>query len=170
MALILSGFPTSGKSFLGAKVARVLNWSFCDLDTLIEQNIGLSCRDMTLQQGEATFRELEKRVIASLNMADNTILATGGGSILFSENVAELKKRGPIIYLQTEAPILWERICQKSSLPSYLDPLAPKEAFDALYERRLPYYEKAADYTITTALFSENGLLDEITKLGKMYG
>lgn len=166
MTLILCGFPSSGKTMFGKLASKMLLKPFCDVDELIEKTfgMGLNCREITLQYGDPYFRKLEAEAILSLKEGFKAVLATGGGTLLAEENVSHLKKLGPFIYLKTDPKTLWERICQKKELPSYLERQHPKKSFDHMLAVRIPIYERLADITIDTASLSSDAVVEAICK------
>lgn len=115
---------------------------FIDTDDLVSKN----CRQLYLHSVEA-FREIEKEVIAALVDFQNSVIATGGGSVLAPENVAVLKKLGKIFYLRVPKEVIKERLLS-GTLPAFLDPDRPEESFEEMYESRKDLYEKVADHII----------------------
>ena len=77
--LLLVGFMGSGKSTVGAAVARRLGWRHADLDAEVEKAAGASVREIFSTRGEESFRELEARVAADLLSAARVVVSTGGG-------------------------------------------------------------------------------------------
>ena len=67
--IYLIGFMGSGKSTLGRKIARALNYDFYDLDNYIESITGVSVSAMFLQQGEKYFRTLETQYLHCENLS-----------------------------------------------------------------------------------------------------
>lgn len=115
---------------------------FIDTDDLVSKN----CRQLYLHSEEA-FREIEKEVIAALVDFQNSVIATGGGSVLAPENVVILKKLGKIFYLRVPKEVLKERLLS-GTLPAYLDPNLPEKSFEEMYASRKDLYEQIADHII----------------------
>ena len=61
--VILIGPMGSGKSTIGKLLASKLDAPFRDTDDLIENEQGKSVSQIFLEQGEAEFRAMEKRVL-----------------------------------------------------------------------------------------------------------
>lgn len=145
----LIGFQSTGKTTLGKILAENINSRFVDTDQLIEMHHPeLTCREISLQMGHDYFRRLESQVIHSLVFEPPLVLATGGGSLLETQNASVLKSNCTLIYLKTSAHILKERIWQRPFLPSYVDPDHPEQSLYSLHEERSLQYEKWADHTI----------------------
>ena len=139
MNLILCGFKNCGKTTLGRKLSSEKGYAFIDTDYLIEAHYDhkFNIPEIYDQYGEIEFRRIEKKVIHSLRNIKNTVIATGGGSVLDPENVAHLKKLGKLIYLKTDKEILKQRL--NNRIPKFL------KNFDAVYDERITLYEKIAD-------------------------
>lgn len=108
--LILIGFMGSGKTTLGRKLAKKLNYQFIDTDTLIEEQEQLSISQIFDQKGESYFRAVETKLLDSLENHENTIISVGGGLPCFEKNMEKLKQLGTVIYLERPAKELYQRI------------------------------------------------------------
>lgn len=150
MSWFLCGLPKSGKTTVGRLLAARLNYSFVDIDELIEKAHGknVSCREICGLEGEVAFREWEKKVIRSLEMSDKQVVALGGGSLVDLDNRNKISSLGRLIYLESTLETIWKRL--KNSLPSYLNPLQPKEDFMRLSQNRIPIYESLATIRMNT--------------------
>lgn len=148
--IALIGFQCSGKTTLGAELAKCLNKQFIDTDQLIEiAHSPLTCRDIHLSQGEKKFREIEKEILTkALEEFDNWVFSLGGGTLLHPHNGKQIKQSCTIIYLKTSPLILKQRIRGKSGIPSFLDPNDFENSFQMAYEKRTKDYELWADYII----------------------
>src|SRR6195256_4342676 len=83
--LCLAGFMGSGKTTVGALLARQLAWRFVDLDERIEEAAGLRIPEIFERLGEPAFRQIEAdQLRAALGRAaeqkEGTALALGGGT------------------------------------------------------------------------------------------
>ena len=97
--LILIGMPGSGKSTIGRLLAEKLGMRFADVDVEIIRMIKMPIADYLAEYGEESFRKLEKEIIEKLASLTNTVIATGGGSVLKKENMAILRKSGRIYFI-----------------------------------------------------------------------
>ena len=138
--LVLIGMPGSGKSVLSAALGRALGREVLDTDALVEAQAGMRVPEIFRLRGEAGFRELESRVIASLAPRQGLVIATGGGAVLRGENVAALRLNGRLFWLDRPPEEL---------VPTPDRPLADtREKIAALYRARAPLYRAAADETV----------------------
>ena len=69
----------SGKSTVGKKLAKRLNYDFVDTDKWIENKYRLSVGGIFAKYGEEVFRSFEKEALQELIAKDNIVISTGGG-------------------------------------------------------------------------------------------
>lgn len=168
MNLILCGPPKCGKTTLGKKLAEKLDWSFVDSDQQVEVLYQLehlkncSCRDIYRLEGEAAFRERERRAIASLQGVSKTVVALGGGALISKESRIFVRQLGRVAYLKMDAVQLWERMVQEPALPAYLDVQDPFSSLKTLLQQRLPHYEEVAHIVINCSQKSEIEVLNNL--------
>ncbi|MDO5086355.1 MAG: shikimate kinase, partial [Comamonadaceae bacterium] len=99
--IALIGLPGSGKSSVGAFLARKMECLFHDTDHALEDLLGCSIRCYFEKNGEAAFRDAETQVLDLLTKEKkNGVLATGGGVILRTLNRQYLRERTLVIYLK----------------------------------------------------------------------
>lgn len=100
MRIFIVGYMLSGKSTIGKRLARLLNYKFIDTDQAIEQQYKLSVSDIFKKYGEEVFRTLEKQMINTLKEEENIVISTGGGFVCFNDNMKWVKENGISIYLK----------------------------------------------------------------------
>ncbi len=110
MRIYLIGFMGSGKSSLGTRMARKLNYTFVDLDTEVENAVGLTIPDIFDQKGEAYFRQSEHDVLHQTFRHNNAVVATGGGTPCYFDNMAFMKTAGMTVYLKMSPLSLRDRL------------------------------------------------------------
>lgn len=106
--LYLIGPMGSGKTFAGRQIARHFQAPFFDLDEEIQRQSGKSISQLFEQIGEKEFRELEAGVLRSIDSPG--IMATGGGTPCFKDNLSYINKKGISLYLRTDAAVLASRL------------------------------------------------------------
>ena len=141
--LILIGFMGSGKSEIGRRLAAISGFAFLDTDALIEAQTGKKIADIFHDHGESHFRDLESALCRSLAVHKNTVIATGGGMPIKSENQTFLKNAGTVFFLSAPKEILYQRVKHSQNRPLLKN-------FDMLFDQRQPIYEKTADQIIMT--------------------
>lgn len=109
--IALLGLPGSGKTFWGKILAKHLNWSFYDLDTLICKQAGLTISEIFQEGGESLFRSIESSTLYDLcnnSKQETYILSLGGGTPAFNNNMTTVNSNCTSIYLANSL----ENICQ----------------------------------------------------------
>jgi len=115
LKLFLVGMPGCGKSTLGRELAIRLGRTFLDLDDEIEQSTSSSIKQIFEQKGEAEFRKIEqKQLHQSIEAKDTFIMATGGGTPCFFDNMDVLLKSGVVIFLDVPVDTIVSRLSQNS--------------------------------------------------------
>lgn len=112
--LFLIGFMASGKSSLGSKIARQFHMDFLDLDDAISAREGQSINELFDNHGEEGFRKIESEVLQSVDL-ENKVIATGGGTPIFGDNMLYMKNNGAVAYLVVPTSIIIGRLRQNSS-------------------------------------------------------
>ena len=150
--LVLVGMPGSGKSTVGAILAKKTGRKLVDLDEEIARRSGMTIPQIFQTRGEAAFRDLETQVIRELAGTTSAILPTGGGAILRDENVAALKQNGRLFFLDRPLEAL---------LPTADRPLGDsREKIAALYAARYDRYLAVSDEHILVHSTPERAAAD----------
>ncbi len=110
MRYFIIGFKNSGKTTLGRKLSRMLNFGFIDLDEYIEEKEGLSIPEIYTSIGDETFRTLEWKSLKELVKKDNIVVSTGGGVPCHCNNMNLMEKYGEVIYLNVNDETLVNRL------------------------------------------------------------
>lgn len=110
MRVYLVGFMGSGKSSTGKRIAALLGYGFADLDEMVEQEAGMAVSMIFSTYGEEWFREKEREVLHTTAGIDDFVIACGGGTPCFFNNMSFMKKKGITLYLEMEASQLAFRI------------------------------------------------------------
>ena len=147
--ILLVGFMGAGKSTVGRILADILGMPFLDLDSRIEQNAGMSVREIFDAGGEERFRSLEHAALASLVGEQDSVVACGGGIVLRDENRALLKDLGTVVYLVVSAGEAIARVGDTHTRP-LLSGAGGAVAATALLGARETLYATVADITVDT--------------------
>jgi len=146
MNIILIGFMGAGKTSVGRKLANRLGYFFLDTDQQIEKQQSCTIEEIFRYAGESTFRDLETKLLENLQNVHNTILSTGGGMFLRSENQEILKGIGKTVYLQVDRETLKQRLQCDQHRPLLQQPNW-QENVNQMLQQREPVY-LTADLTI----------------------
>ncbi len=145
--IILCGFMGCGKSTVGTLLAKKTGMAFFDLDSYIEKQEKKTVAQIFADSGEAYFRELERNAAKALSEKNGVVIAAGGGTLTFRENVDSLKKSGVIILLDLPVETVAARLKNDTTRPLLNRPDKDK-AMKELYDKRLPLYRAAADIVV----------------------
>ena len=140
--IALIGLMGSGKSTIGARLARRLGLPFVDSDAEIEAAARMSIAELFEAFGEEGFRDGERRVIARLMDGPRRVIATGGGAWMDARTRALLAERALVIWLRADIDVLVERVGRRNHRPLLVG-RDPGEVLRALADRRDPVYATA---------------------------
>ena len=142
--IFLTGYMGAGKTTLGKAFARELNVPFIDLDWYIEERFHKSIRELFVERGEASFRELERNMLHEVSEFENVIISTGGGTPCFFDNMDYMNGHGQTVFLDPD--ILFNRLRvathQRPILQGKTDEELRAFIVDAL-DKRAPFYLQA---------------------------
>jgi shikimate kinase len=141
--LVLVGLPGSGKSTVGALVARTLGAAFTDVDLLVAAAAGRPIPDIFASPGEAEFRRLERAAVLGALAAPPHVIAPGAGWIAEPGNLESAGPSACIVYLRVAPDIAGRRLVPDDSRP-LLQGGDRITRLHELLERREPWYRRAA--------------------------
>jgi len=159
--VFLIGMMGSGKTRTAQELASLLKHDVVDLDQLIERAAKKSINQFFLEDGEAAFRELEKKTLRDVVKEKNQVVATGGGIVLVSDNVKRMRQSGVVVYLKTDPAILWKRVQHVKDRP-LLKSDSPQEKLQSLLSDRATRYETACHHVVVTDHQAPEGVAKEI--------
>ena len=133
--IFITGFMGTGKTSSGKELSILTGYPFFDTDILIEKREKSTVRELFEERGESQFRQLEKIILREISSHLGAVVATGGGTLLDSENLEIAKKSGLVICLIADYPTLLKRIEHSSNRPLL-------SQLESLYEKRKPLYRK----------------------------
>ena len=137
----------SGKTFTGKALAEKFKFSFIDLDSYIENKEAKTINEIFELKGESHFRETEKKHLEEIiKLDENIIVATGGGTPCFHNNIELLNKNGITFYLQASEKKLFDRLISEASQRPLIKGLSEKELRNFISEKlkeREKYYLQA---------------------------
>lgn len=138
------GMMGCGKSTSGEQLARLLGWPFIDLDNWIEDQQQLTIAELFAREGENGFREIERKALHQiLDLSGPRVVACGGGTPCFFDNLRFMKERGWVIYLKTPPAVLLQRLEKQAAQRPLIAGSKRKKRLEELLLERLPYYEQA---------------------------
>ncbi len=140
--VFLIGFMGSGKTYWGERLSAALQTPFVDLDRLIEQGEGETIAGLFDRSGEEAFRVLERRYLHQLAHHPCAVVATGGGTPCFFDNLEWMRAHGATLFLDVPFDILVERL-ESLLIGRPLLAGADRPAIERLWATRRPFYAQA---------------------------
>lgn len=167
MIIFLIGMPGSGKSSLGRALARETGYPLIDLDTYIVQKEKLSIPQLFKTKGEEYFRAAETSALREiLEKKANGIVAVGGGTPCYNNNMKLMQNGGKTVYLKAETETLAQRIENDPAerpLFSKLKGAKLREKIASMLAYRQKFY-KQAPLILDTENKSPDALAKELRK------
>ncbi|MEN2994504.1 MAG: shikimate kinase [Thermodesulfovibrio sp.] len=160
--IVLIGFMGTGKSTVGKIISKKLNFTYTDIDELIEKTMGMKISEIFEKFGEERFRDIETEMVKIVTKKHNQVISTGGGVVLREENILNLKNSGLLFCLKANAEKIFERIKNCKNRPLLMVE-NPKDKIKELMDKRKPLYEKA-DFIIDTDDLSAEEVAEKIIK------
>lgn len=136
----------SGKTRLGRLLASSLGFQFLDLDEAIEAAAGRDIPALFQLKGEEEFRRLEAKCLRQTESVQRAVIATGGGTPCFHENMDWLSRHGVVVYLHAEVGTLVQRLLperEKRPLLQAMDPDQLPAFVESKLKEREPFYLRA---------------------------
>lgn len=164
--IFLIGFMASGKTTHGRRLAKKYNLEFIDLDIYIENRYHKTVSQIFAEKGEDGFRIIEHNMLQEVAGFEDVVVAAGGGTPCFFDNVDVMNQAGDTVYLKATP----ETLCSNLKMNGLSKrPLVADKSDDELLEyisstlaKRVPFYEKAK-YTIDSNDLTDT-LFDQLLK------
>lgn len=146
MRIYLVGYMGAGKTTAAKRLANRLGLDCYDTDHLFEEKYRISVDDFFKKYDEPLYRKLESQILRSTERLDNAVIATGGGTACFNENIDWMNQHGLTIFLKISPKTVVNRVFHSRTKR----PLARDKSMEELeafvqqnYTERMPFYEKA---------------------------
>ena len=141
--IILTGFMASGKSTVATALRDISQFELKDTDQMIVDQTGLSIQEISKTFGMTHFRDLESNVCLQLGDISNTIVSTGGGTLMTPRNINILQQLGPIFLLWPTLGTILKRLEYDTERP--LNQSIP-EITALWHERKETYFNTATHH------------------------
>jgi shikimate kinase len=165
MKIFLIGFMGCGKSHWGKILSEKLHVPFFDLDEKIAEQHGRSIPEIFEKEGEEYFRLLEKDVLHLLSEShDSFVMATGGGTPCFFNNIDYLKRQGTVVWINCSTDCLYNRLIKEKDKRPLIKKIPDEELKSYIirkYSSRKIFYQQATVILPEEVITIEN-LVDKI--------
>lgn len=157
--VVLVGPPGAGKTTVGEIVAGRLGADLRDTDQDVEAAAGVTVQEIFLSDGEAHFRELEERAVATALTEHEGVLSLGGGAVL-SAATRERLVAHRVVFLDVSLSGAASRVGLGAGRPLLLGNV--RSRLKALLDERRTLYEEVADLTVATDALEPATVADRI--------
>jgi len=144
--LALTGMMGVGKSTIGKILAKKLNYTFVDVDKLIEIKEGSSINLIFKNKSEGYFRKIEKDITLSELKKNNSVVSLGGGAFLNSSIRKSVKKLSISFWLDLPTDELIKRLKKSKQRPLLFEKNTAETVKKIYFNRKKIYNE--ADHRI----------------------
>lgn len=144
--IYLVGYMGAGKSSVAKKVANKTGWFPYDLDILFEEKYKISVSDFFRKYGEDTFRKLESELLKKTADINQGVIATGGGTPCFFDNMNWMNENGVTVFLKVSQQTSITRLLHSKKKRPLLQDKNESEMMNFIQEQyrfRMPFYQKA---------------------------
>lgn len=167
--IFLIGYMGTGKSSVAAHMTKTYGMEVVEMDEMIVCREGMSISDIFAKHGEDYFRDAEGKLLQEICQQENKVVSCGGGVVLRSQNVEEMRKGGRIVLLSAKPETILERVKDDDSRPLLVG--NKTVAFiSEMMEKRREKYEGAADIIIQTDNKSVVDICEEMIERIKKMG
>jgi shikimate kinase len=137
--IYLVGFMGAGKTTVARALGRRLGWRVEDIDELIEAEERRTVAAIFAQQGEAYFRQVERKALVDLLPLRNVVVSTGGGTFAEADNRGLMLSDGATVWLDVPVSVVLRRVPTDGRRPLAAD----RAGLEQLYFRRQLTYAHA---------------------------
>ncbi len=135
MNIYLIGMPGCGKSTVGKKLSKEINFLYVDLDKYIENKASKTIPEIFDSLGEDGFRALEKEALLDFMKKDSYVISCGGGII---KNISNKKlMNGKVVFIDVSIEELKRRILNDKE---NIRPMFRVKTVEELYDERYDKY------------------------------
>ncbi len=145
-SVMLIGYMGAGKTSVGKVLAQRLGMQFYDLDWYIEERYRKKISDIFAERGEDGFRQIERTMLHEVAEFENIVLALGGGTPCFFDNMDYLNQCGTTVFFDASPQTIVEHLKLSHTVRPLLRDKQGDELLSFVGEQiasRMPYYSKA---------------------------
>lgn len=110
LRILLIGYMGAGKTTIGKVLSDEMNIPFYDLDWYIEARMHRNIKQLFEERGEEGFRKIEQAMLHEVAENENVIIACGGGTPCFFDNMDYMNRQGTTIYLKAIPEVLYAHL------------------------------------------------------------
>ena len=159
--LVIVGPPGAGKTTIGTLAADRLGSELRDTDADVERTAGKPISEIFVDDGETTFRALERQAVAAALAEHDGVVALGGGAVL-DEGTRALLASLRVVFLDVGLADAASRVGLNRDRPLLIG--NPRAQLNRLMNERRPLYEQVATITVDTSGRTPEDVVDEVLR------
>ena len=163
----------AGKTTVGKQLAKDLGLPFYDLDWYIESRMRKKISEIFAERGEEGFRIIERNMLHEVAEFEDVVLACGGGTPCFFDNMEYLIGQGDVVYLRGTPEVLFRHLKMGKGVRPLLLGKNDEELLQYIKEnvkKREEYYMKANHIVDIPCMEDEDRILETTEKIKKELG
>lgn len=170
-SIILIGYMCVGKTTVGRALAKGRGCTFYDLDWYIEERFHTKVGQIFAESGEEKFRDLERRMLHEVAEFENIVLACGGGTPCFYDNMDYMNSVGETFYLKATPDTILQHLALSRGERPLLKGKSPDELRDYVTSQlagREPFYARArhtVDVNVLDSFDKVNLVVEDIENI-----
>ena len=166
--IILIGYMGAGKTTIGKILAKDLGVPFYDLDWYIETRMRKRVKQIFDERGEEGFRIIERNMLHEVAEFEDVVVACGGGTPCFFDNMDYLVGQGNVVYLRGTPDVLFRHLKMGKGVRPLLLGKSDEELLEYIkenVEKREEFYMKANHIVDIPCMEDEDKILDTTEKI-----
>lgn len=167
MNVVLIGFSGAGKSTVGRLLAERLGWEFVDTDQRTENAAGKPIHRIFAEEGEASFRKMEREAVDAALQSDRSVVAVGGGAVTDPVSRYRMRDGNLVLLLEAEVSTLHRRLLTavaEEPRPMLSSP-DQRASIEALKAVRDPIYREVAHLIVSTEGLDAEDVVERVVSL-----
>ena len=167
--IALIGLMGTGKSTVGRRLAKRINYGFFDTDDELQLSSARSVRDIFANDGEEVFRDLEAQTLSdAYARVDPLVIAVAGGGVLRQSNRLLISHMTHRIWLTADVDLITRRVSARALKKQGHRPLLdddPRARLAQLYKERSSVYASLATSTVDVTDLKINEVVDALATI-----
>lgn len=161
-SIILIGMRGAGKTTTGGWAARILGWPLLDMDTALEEHVGMTIPELIKTKGWEGFRNEETQLLNRVVKEKGTghVIASGGGIVEIPTNRTALcqfkDNGGTVLLVSREIEKVMAFLQRDKTRPAYVEDMM------GVWLRRRPWYEECSNVQFCNSNVNHGGLADNM--------
>ena len=169
--VFLVGYMGVGKTTIGKLLSKKLGLQFIDLDKYIESRYRKTIKDIFAIKGELKFRIIEREMLREVATFQNVLIATGGGTPCFYDNMEVMNHHGITVYIKATVDQLVSRLLASKNVRPIIENKSPKELTEFVITHlaeRERYYSKAKITYETEVLITKTHVAKSVVAIERL--